>query len=94
MCEGAPLLHVQVYGSAKRRKTTIRRNQQENAPRKLSPQEVRAKVVEEILCTEKEYVQSLEDIVEVGMATTIYALYKVPSMWNVTVICYVHKGRG
>ena len=66
MCEGAPLLHVQVYGSAKRRKTTIRRNQQENAPRKLSPQEVRAKVVEEILCTEKEYVQSLEDIVEVG----------------------------
>lgn len=52
--------------------------------------------MEEILCTEKEYVQSLEDIVEVGMATIIYALYKVPPMWNAAVIChcYVHKGRG
>lgn len=69
VCEGAPLSFIQLYGSAKRRKTTIRRNQQQNAPRKLSPQEVRAKVVEEILCTEREYVQSLEDIVEVGMAT-------------------------
>ena len=69
MCEVHHLSCVQLYGSAKRRKTTIRRNQQENAPRKLSPQEVRAKVVEEIFSTEREYVESLEDIVEVGMAT-------------------------
>jgi hypothetical protein len=52
------------YGSIRRRKTTIRRNQQESAPRKLSPQEVRAKVVEEILNTEREYIRSLEDITE------------------------------
>lgn len=70
VCVRVPTLSlIQLYGSAKRRKTTIRRNQQQSAPRKLSPQEVRAKVVEEILCTEREYVQSLEDIVEVGMAT-------------------------
>lgn len=67
---------MQVYGSAKRRKTTIRRNQQENAPRKLSPHEVRSKVVEEIFSTEREYVGSLEDIVEVGVAT-VHASYTV-----------------
>ena len=51
-------------------------------------------MVEEILCTEKEYVQSLEDIVEVGMATTIYALHKVPSMWNgsVTFVMFTRGG--
>ena len=37
-----------------------------NIPRKLSPSEVRAKVVEEILNTERDYVQHLEDIVEVS----------------------------
>nr|WEL12751.1 Rho guanine nucleotide exchange factor 4/29 [Halisarca dujardinii] len=52
------------YGSIRRRKTTIRRSQKESAPRKLLPQEVRAKVVDEILNTEREYISSLEDITE------------------------------
>ena len=35
-------------------------------PRKLTPTEVRSKVVEEILNTERDYVKHLEDIIEVG----------------------------
>lgn len=34
-------------------------------PRKLTPSEVRSKVVEEILNTERDYVKHLEDIIEV-----------------------------
>ena len=34
-------------------------------PRKLTPAEIRSKVVEEILNTEKDYVKHLEDIIEV-----------------------------
>ena len=35
-------------------------------PRKLTPSEVRSKVVEEILNTERDYVKHLEDIIEVS----------------------------
>ena len=54
-------------GSSIRRRMTIRRRDTApNIPKKLSPSEVRAKVVEEILNTERDYVQHLEDIVEVS----------------------------
>lgn len=49
-----------------KRTLTIRRKDGSNAePKKLSPLEVRAKVVEEILNTERDYVTHLRDIVEV-----------------------------
>ena len=53
-------------GSSIRRWMTIRRKDSApDVPKKLSPSEVRAKIVEEILNTERVYVQNLEDIVEV-----------------------------
>lgn len=53
-------------GSSIRRRMTIRRKDSApDVPKKLSPSEVRAKIVEEILNTERVYVQNLEDIVEV-----------------------------
>ncbi len=46
---------------------TIRRKDTAPAhPKKLSPAEVRAKVVEEVLNTERDYVRHLGDIVEVS----------------------------
>ena len=49
-----------------KRALTIRRKDGSNSePKKLSPLEVRAKVVEEILNTERDYVNHLRDIVEV-----------------------------
>ena len=42
-----------------------RRDSVQSMPRKLTPSEVRSKVVEEILNTERDYVKHLEDIVEV-----------------------------
>ena len=50
-----------------RRMTIRRRDSIIAAPRKLTPKEVRGKIVEEILNTEKAYVQQLEDIIEVGV---------------------------
>ena len=42
-------------------------------PRKLTPSEVRAKVVEEILNTERDYVKHLDDIIEVRVNyATVY----------------------
>ena len=49
----------------KRRMTIRRKDSAPALPKKLSPPEVRAKIVEEILNTERDYVQHLEDIVEV-----------------------------
>ena len=43
-----------------------RRDSVQSMPRKLTPSEVRSKVVEEILNTERDYVKHLEDIIEVG----------------------------
>ena len=47
---------------------TIRRKDPSNStlPEKLTPAQVRAKIVEEILSTERDYVKHLEDIIEVG----------------------------
>ena len=45
--------------------TIRRRDSVSSIPKKLSPSEVRAKVVDEILNTERDYVRHLEDIVEV-----------------------------
>jgi len=45
--------------------TIRRKDSAPDVPKKLSPSEVRAKIVEEILNTERVYVQNLEDIVEV-----------------------------
>ena len=51
---------------------TIRRKDSMSSisPRKLTPKEVRGKIVEEILNTETAYVQHLEDIVEVSIDRT------------------------
>ena len=43
-------------------------------PQKLTPAEVRSKVVEEILNTERDYVQHLKDIIEVRNGLTIVAI--------------------
>jgi hypothetical protein len=51
--------------NSKRRMTIRRRDSVQSMPRKLTPTEVRSKVVEEILNTERDYVKHLEDIVEV-----------------------------
>ena len=52
--------------------TIRRKDSAPNLPRKLTPTEVRAKVVEEILNTERDYVRNLEDIVEVSMYMCIH----------------------
>lgn len=46
---------------------TIRKKDSSSSslPKKLTPEEVRAKIVEEILGTERDYVKHLEDIIEV-----------------------------
>ena len=43
-----------------------RKDSYSSTPRKLTPTEVRSKVVEEILNTERDYVRHLEDIIEVN----------------------------
>ena len=52
--------------------TIRRKDSAPNLPRKLTPTEVRAKVVEEILNTERDYVRNLENIVEVSMYMYIH----------------------
>lgn len=46
---------------------------------KLSPEQVRAKIVEEIVNTERDYVRHLEDIIEVscklGYCSKIFIIY-------------------
>ena len=46
---------------------TIRKKDAGDFPRKLTPTQVRARCVKEILSTERDYVQHLEDIVQVRM---------------------------
>ncbi len=48
-----------------RRMTIRRKDSAPSLPRKLTANEVRAKVIEEILNTERDYVKHLEDIIEV-----------------------------
>lgn len=47
------------------RRKTIRKRDSGDLPRCLTPEEIRAKCIEEILHTEIDYVQHLHDIVEV-----------------------------
>lgn len=46
---------------------TIRRKDPSSSslPQKLAPEQVRAKIIEEIISTERDYVKHLEDIIEV-----------------------------
>ncbi len=46
---------------------TIRRKDPSSSsiPQKLTPEQVRAKIIEEIVSTERDYVKHLEDIIEV-----------------------------
>ena len=46
--------------------TIRRKDSAPSLPRKLTANEVRAKVIEEILNTERDYVKHLEDIIEVS----------------------------
>ena len=48
-----------------RRMTIRRRDSTPSLPQKLSPEQIRAKIVEEIINTERVYVRHLEDIIEV-----------------------------
>ena len=63
------ILHNNIFmqqgNSVKRRMTIRRKDSAPSLPRKLTPTEVRAKVVEEILNSERDYVHNLEDIIEV-----------------------------
>ena len=52
--------------------TIRRKDSAPSLPRKLTPTEVRSKVVEEILNTERDYVHNLENIIEVCMCGGIY----------------------
>ena len=64
--------------------TIRRKDSAPNLPRKLTPTEVRAKVVEEILNTERDYVRNLEDIVEVSIVvyTCIYRIAGKLADWR------------
>ena len=52
--------------SVKRRMTIRRKDSTPSLPVKLSHPQVRAKIVEEILNTERDYVGNLQNIIEVG----------------------------
>lgn len=56
-----------IQGGTTRRRMTIRRKDPSSStlPQKLSPEQVRAKIIEEIISTERDYVKHLEDIIEV-----------------------------
>lgn len=56
-------------GGTTRRRMTIRRKDPSSSslPVKLTPKQVRAKIIEEIISTERDYVKHLEDIIEVYM---------------------------
>ena len=58
--------------------TIRRKDSAPSLPRKLTPTEVRSKVVEEILNTERDYVHNLENIIEVcdivGHVCTVYTV--------------------
>ncbi len=56
-----------------RRMTIRRKDSGPSQPRKLTSNEVRAKVIEEILNTERDYVKHLEDIIEVCMFVGVYS---------------------
>lgn len=58
---------------------TIRKKDSSSSslPKKLTPEEVRAKIVEEILGTERDYVKHLEDIIEV-----ILIVYCQENIWT------------
>ena len=51
---------------------TIRKKDSGDYPRKLTPTQVRARCVKEILTTERDYVQHLEDIVQVSLKIQVY----------------------
>jgi Rho guanine nucleotide exchange factor 4 len=60
-----PRISTMPRSSHSNRRMTIRRKDScPSLPRKLTPTEVRSKVVEEILNTERDYVKHLEDIIE------------------------------
>jgi hypothetical protein len=61
---------------------TIRRKDPSSSsiPVKLSPEQVRAKIIEEILSTEQDYVKHLEDIIEVCTNDPYTSLCVLPSL--------------
>lgn len=61
--------------------TIRRKDSAPNLPRKLTPTEVRAKVVEEILSTERDYVRNLEDIVEVSAYVHVWSEIQYISLY-------------
>jgi len=68
----SPLVALCIQSNTVHRRMTIRRRDSiVAAPRKLSPKEVRGKIVEEILNTEKAYVQQLEDIIDVSGVSVV-----------------------
>ncbi|CAI8028598.1 Rho guanine nucleotide exchange factor 4 [Geodia barretti] len=65
MPAGDPAYATYSRSSHSNRRMTIRRKDScPSLPRKLTPTEVRSKVVEEIINTERDYVKHLEDIIE------------------------------
>ena len=55
--------------------TIRRKDSAPSLPRKLTPTEVRSKVVEEILNTERDYVHNLENIIEVCDVVVMYTVW-------------------
>ena len=69
--------------------TIRRKDSAPNLPRKLTPTEVRAKVVEEILNTERDYVRNLEDIVEVSVLVYVHC-YTCILEWDTGCVPLLH----
>ena len=77
--------------SVKRRMTIRRKDSTPSLPVKLSHPQVRAKIVEEILNTERDYVGNLQNIIEVGAGLiTSCGLFSHLHVYHVHTACIIH----
>ena len=71
--------------------TIRRKDSTPSQPRKLTSAEVRAKVIEEILNTERDYVKHLEDIIEVSNHYVMVSYSSYTCRLNLSYVLQIHQ---